>query len=242
MSDQEKRVNGLWIGKALSEMELLTLKSFLDQGHQFILWVYEDLDTKLPDGAELKDANEILDKRHVFKYPEDGPLGWSKGSYAGFSDIFRYKLLYEVGGWWVDMDVTCLKPFDFVEPYFFRNHWKYPVVGNVMKCPTGSELMKQCFQKTIKHVTAENNEWHKPIKILNDTIEGLGLMHFRKLGLFNSDQAEFLELYFKEPSPFPHDWYGVHWCKACQEMRYTERSTFNQLLKKYNIEREPREC
>jgi hypothetical protein len=30
-----------------------------------------------------------------------------KGTYAGFSDLFRYKMLFDRGGWWVDTDVVC---------------------------------------------------------------------------------------------------------------------------------------
>lgn len=232
-------INSLWIGNKLSEMELLTLESFIHHGHEFTLWVYGELDTPLPDGVKQRNANEILNQQYVFNYPDDGPLAWSKGSYAGFSDIFRYKLLYELGGWWVDMDVTCLKKFDFDELYFFRNHWKYPVVGNVMKCPKGSELMKLCFEKALQEVTAANDDWHKPIEILNEAINQLGLTHYRKLGLFNTDQAEFLELYFKEPSPFPRDWYGVHWCKASRELKYTDRSAFNLLLNQHGLPGSP---
>ena len=33
------------------------------------------------------------------------------GSLAAFSNLFRYKLLLERGGWWVDTDVICLRPF-----------------------------------------------------------------------------------------------------------------------------------
>jgi mannosyltransferase OCH1-like enzyme len=29
------------------------------------------------------------------------------GSYAGFADHFRYKLLLEKGGWWPDLDMPC---------------------------------------------------------------------------------------------------------------------------------------
>src|SRR5262249_53705507 len=34
--------------------------------------------------------------------------GFGKGSPAAFGNLFRYKLLAERGGWWVDTDVVCL--------------------------------------------------------------------------------------------------------------------------------------
>ena len=64
----------------------------------------------IPEGVIIGDANEILDKKYIFKH-------WS-GNYATFADIFRYKLLYERGDWWVDLDLICLKPLPKVN-YFF---------------------------------------------------------------------------------------------------------------------------
>ncbi len=110
-------VNGMWVGAHLSLMELLTLKCFVDHGHRFLLWTYGQIpQDELPEGVELRDASSIIPAREVFSYRR-GPHA---GSYAGFSDIFRYNLLHDRGGWWVDMDVACLKSFDFPEPYVFR--------------------------------------------------------------------------------------------------------------------------
>jgi hypothetical protein len=49
----------------------------------------------------------VIDESRIFTYNS----GWGKGSYAGFADLFRYHLLYQKGGWWVDTDIICLKPF-----------------------------------------------------------------------------------------------------------------------------------
>ena len=37
------------------------------------------------------------------------------GSYAAFADLFRWKLMYDAGGYYVDTDVLCLQRFDFKE-------------------------------------------------------------------------------------------------------------------------------
>ena len=108
-------VHGLWIGDWLGPMQLLTIKSFMAHGYDFHLWAYNQNVAPLPAGVELKDAGELIPENQVFKYPPNGPLdvSFGTGSYAGFSDIFRYKVLYEHGGWYTDMDVTCLKRPDF---------------------------------------------------------------------------------------------------------------------------------
>lgn len=43
----------------------------------------------------------------------------SSGSLAVFADWFRYRLLAERGGLWVDTDVVCLRPFDHAGPEIF---------------------------------------------------------------------------------------------------------------------------
>ena len=55
----------------------------------------------------LMDANQIIPEKDIFTA--------HGGSYAIFSDWFRWSLLYEKGNFWVDMDVICLKPFVFNE-------------------------------------------------------------------------------------------------------------------------------
>jgi hypothetical protein len=102
-------VHGLWINGNMTSLELLTIHSFIDHGYEFHFWTYNQSIQDLPQSVLLKDANEIIPTKEVFQYSNENQFGHGKGSYAGFSDIFRYKLLYEYGGWWTDMDITCLK-------------------------------------------------------------------------------------------------------------------------------------
>lgn len=69
-------------------------------GFTFHLWAYDKKIAPVPFGVLLEDANEIIPEDRVFKYPENGQIDvkFGVGSYAGFSDIFRYKVLYEYGG------------------------------------------------------------------------------------------------------------------------------------------------
>lgn len=236
LDDSNRVVNSLWIGEELSFLELLTLKSFVANGHVFHLWTYNPLKTELPKGVVLCNAESILPRSSVFKYPNNGTIDWGSGSYAGFSDIFRYKLLYDKGGWWVDMDVTCLKPLNFDVPYFFRNHWKFPVVGNIMKVPKGSLVMKECFDIALVEVTESNPEWHRPIEILNEAIERNDLLKYRQLGLFNLDMFHNIECYLSGDYPIPADWYGIHWINSSKKITFRKSCTLAKLLIKHNVE------
>ena len=135
-TDMNKTIQGLWVGAALSVMEQLSIASFLNNGHEYHLYVYDEL-KNIPVGTVVKDANEILPSSRVFQYKQ-------YPSYAGFSNFFRYKLLLERGGWWADTDTICLKEFDFKENYVFSSevHKGLEVINSgIVKAPAGSEVM-----------------------------------------------------------------------------------------------------
>ena len=85
-------------------VEQLSIASFLRHGHEFHLYTYGDV-SGIPDGTQVRDANEIVPEKDVFIY--------RNGNYAIFADWFRWALLFEKGNYWVDTDVVCLKPFVF---------------------------------------------------------------------------------------------------------------------------------
>ncbi|PLX06549.1 MAG: hypothetical protein C0596_14555 [Marinilabiliales bacterium] len=210
MRPENITVNALWIGKKLMPTELLTIRSYIDHGHKFVLWAYDNIETTLPDGLIIKDASDVIPKERVFNYKNSNQFGHGKGSYAGFSDIFRYKLLYEYGGWWTDMDVTCLKPLDFEEGYVFRTHHSLPMVGNVMKCPAGCELMKKCFDEASEKVDENNTDWHLPIEILVNNVIDLGLEKYIR-EFSNPDSWNLIRKFLKKGHSIPENWYIIHW-------------------------------
>lgn len=131
-----KTIQGLWIGPELSAMEQLSVSSFLLNGHDYHLYVYDEM-KQIPVGTVLKDANQILPYSRVFQYKQ-------QPTYAGFANFFRYKLLLERGGWWTDTDTICLKPFDFSEEYVFSSeisNGRQVVTSGILKALAGSEVM-----------------------------------------------------------------------------------------------------
>src|ERR1700678_418306 len=123
-------------------MERLCIESFLQNGHPFHLYVYEDV-AGVPAGTELRDANQILPASRIFQYYEHA-------SYSGFSNFFRYKLLLEFGGWYTDTDMVCLRPFDFESDYVFSSQGiRTPRMVNcgVMKAPPASDIMARAWNE-----------------------------------------------------------------------------------------------
>jgi hypothetical protein len=209
LTTNNKIVHGLWIGQTLSSLELLCIRSFLAIGHEFHLWLYDLLETPIPSEVIIEDASLIISRNKVFYYNNKNQFGHGEGSYAGFSDIFRYKLLYEKGGWWTDMDVVCLKPFDFPEPYVFRTHHELRIVGNIMKCPAGSDLMNECYKAAILQVTADSKDWTLPIRILNDHICKFGLNTFMK-EFTNPDSWLYITKILLFKVRIPSHWHALH--------------------------------
>jgi len=108
-------VQSLWIGQRLSTMERLAISSFQRQGHEFHLYVY-DRPEGVPEGTIVLDANQVLPAAKIFKHRE-------YDTYATYASHFRLELLHERGAWWVDLDVICLKPFQFQGEYVFGGEW-----------------------------------------------------------------------------------------------------------------------
>jgi hypothetical protein len=134
----------LWIGGELSTLERLAMLSHVRVGHEYHLWVYEPI--RVPRGVIVEDASRILGRASIFRY-ETGP---GKGSVSAFSNVFRYRLLFECGGWWCDTDLVALKRFDFETDYVFASQVNVDgtvsAASGIIKAPRRSALMERCFE------------------------------------------------------------------------------------------------
>ena len=100
-------ITSLWVGDKLNSLARLSIKSFLDNGYDFHLYVYNDL-PNIPDGCIIKDANSIIPQNQIFYV-----LNGHHKSLANFSDIWRFTFLYDHGGIWTDLDNVILKRVEF---------------------------------------------------------------------------------------------------------------------------------
>lgn len=130
-------VQSLWIGPRLSAMERLCINSFLKAGHEFHLYAYGWVED-VPVGTIVKDANDIIPANEIFSV---------RGGFSSFSDFFRWKLVLDKGGWWVDTDTVCLRPFVFGGDYTFVGGLGKPGSGDcvssgMFSAPAGSPIMR----------------------------------------------------------------------------------------------------
>lgn len=231
MEEHENSVHGMWIGK-IGPMELMTLKSFTDNGAVFNLWVYEKPLMRLPKGVVIHDANEIIPEDKIFKYPKEMHFGFCQDTVVGFSELFRYKVIYEHGGWWSDMDVTCLKPLSLITtPYFFRFHGTLSLVGNIFKCPPKSKLMKSCYETTSEEINEFTDDIFQAIEIMCYYVRFYGLRKYIHKDLCNLDKIWDMEPFFKGNDPLPEKWHFVHWMRSVLvHYPYNHNSTLGKLL------------
>jgi len=168
-----KCVQSLWIGGQLSKVEQLCVQSFIDNGHEFHLYAYEEI-KNAPKAAQIFDARTIIGEDAIFKYK----TGWGKGSVSGFADLFRLLMLQKNGGWWVDMDIICLKPLDLKQDIVVCSSYEGeygPLVNNcVVKAPLNSVLINYCLNeiaaidlKTMSFGLAGPFLFQKAVKELN---------------------------------------------------------------------------
>lgn len=122
-------VYGLWIGSNLSKIEQLCIRSFQDHGHHFVLYTYGELQN-VPPGTEVRDGAAIVSRAELAPFQRGGTL-------AGFSDLFRWEMLRQHGGYWIDMDMVCLAPFDFSQDIIFGYQQDNIPAQGVLRFPPG---------------------------------------------------------------------------------------------------------
>ena len=124
-SEDNRAVQGLWVGGRLSALERLCVRSYCAHGHEFHLYHYDELhNVPRIDGLRLINAEEILPHTAVFRH--------RKGSLAYFADRFRFELLRQCGGWWADMDTVCVRPLDIGAQVAFSRDFKPKRLWNGM--------------------------------------------------------------------------------------------------------------
>jgi Alpha 1,4-glycosyltransferase conserved region len=134
-----------WWGESLSPYEWLSLKSFIDFGHDFDLYTF-DPRLAVPAQVRLRDAAELASRDEFFVYQD----GFGKGSPAAFANLFRYRLLAERGGWWVDTDVVCLSADIPDYPRFVARQDDDFVNIAVMRFAPHDPVMLKCLGRAIE--------------------------------------------------------------------------------------------
>jgi hypothetical protein len=206
-------IQSLWIGTDLSSLERVSIQSFLDHGHQYHLYAYQEL-ANVPAGAVLKDANEIFSASLIFQYSDHK-------TYAAFSNVFRYKLLLERGGVWADTDVISLRPFDLADEHVFASEVAQRRDGGppdiiagtcLIKAPIGSPAMALALEICLSKDWSTVRWGEIGPRLLNQVVAGQGLQRFiQPPAVFCCiGPLDWLRLIDPQPPSLPAEAYALH--------------------------------
>jgi hypothetical protein len=153
MANKKMIVHTLWVGEELPRLAYLSLESFVKHGFQVNLFCYNNL--KAPKGVKIKRADSIMVEEEIFSYTAGH---FNLGSTCAFSNMFRYKVVYKLGGYWSDLDIIVLKPFSFKEDLVFVEqghnpdyppHYSDTIVASCFfgAKKVGEKIFKDCYNK-----------------------------------------------------------------------------------------------
>jgi hypothetical protein len=202
----------LWIGNRLSSMEVLSIESFLRFGYEYQLYCYDEI-ANVPRGAKVCDAREILPATEIFYHQGS----FANGSPACFSDMWRYKLLLERGGWWVDTDVVCVRPFQFAGEHVIghqRDGGQRCLNNAVIRAPARSPLAKYCYE-ACQSIDRETIQWGATgPKLVQAAVLALGMGDCIEPpeAFYEIDYSDIGRLF--SDCQLPEETYGVHLWQA----------------------------
>ncbi len=234
-------IYSFWISGPLQPINLLTIRSFKAMGHRLIIYSY---DLTITTECEVRDARLIMPESELVIYTH--MLGGNpRFKFGAAAERLKAEMLYHLGDWHVDLDVTCLIPFTYPMapggkslnemPYVLRPHAK-GVVANIIKAPRQSELARLYIEHT-KTIKADNRIWEASFNGLNQIVNRLRLENNIAPKEILGDDTDpywrwFITYADVVPTPQLH---AIHWCNA-MGLTPHYKSFLASLYKKYNIE------
>ena len=128
----------------------------------------------IPEGTAIKDGNEILHESLIFQYRD-------QKSFSAFANFFRYKLLLEKGGWWVDTDTVVSSHSTFLVNMSFpprRSTTRSWSTSSVVKAPQGAPAMSYAWS-VCRSQQPENLVWGEVgPRLMAESVKKLSLQRF----------------------------------------------------------------
>ena len=196
-------MQSLWVGKSLGPLEQLSIRSFLAHGHTFHLYTYENVEG-VPNEVVIRDANKILPQATIKDFP----------IIQQFADWFRYNLLYQRGGWWVDVDTVCLRPFIFPEDIvvseegFTRSTLCIPC--SPLKVPAGSDFAKWLVDEAHKENWQNMNYCAIGPNLVTRAVQHFGLHYYPWVTFNPIPVGQFLRYFDPAGFEFSKNTYAAH--------------------------------
>lgn len=143
---EKAKIGSLWIGGDLSWIEVASIQSFLDTGHDYTLYTYDAVGN-VPEGATIADARDVWDTEEII-YHETAK------SPAIHADVFRVMMVATTDKIWADTDIIAIRALPAnLEWYIGFERTDRPLLGNaILGMPKNSKTL----QRLHDFLTAEN--------------------------------------------------------------------------------------
>ena len=175
-----KHFHFIWIGTKMPEEYAIFYENWktLHPTFKFTLWS----ETEILQEKEL--VEELKKIQSVYEKPDGSVLPIERITFAVFTDIIRYYLLFKYGGIYVDMDADCIKPIDELLPLCNKEcsilinstndltHFKTqkpklitnnpcPINNNFIISPQNNKFFEMIFRNSIDRVLQVCNNYIK---------------------------------------------------------------------------------
>ena len=153
--DPQPIARGFWHGPPLGPYQLLCLRSFASRGICVEVFSY-DSEFAVPEWVISRDAREIFPTERVLEYQ----VGFGRGSPSLHANLFRYIMLHQLGGWWIDLDVILMRPTLPESEFFFARFGDSTTRLNtaVLKFPSKHPLMAEAIARS-ETIGEHASEW-----------------------------------------------------------------------------------
>ena len=231
--------NSLWIGDKLLPQNIISINSFLQNGFDYNLYVYDDV-KNIPLGVNVLDANDILPESRIWVYKK----GFNKGGVSGYSCEFRYQFLYNRGGLFVDTDIVLLKQFDLDKSFIFISELNE--AGDTIT--TNSVIYSQSTTASIWSEALDDISYRNKARLrhgevgpilLNNLVKKYNLEKYVLLPHTFCSVGYFETLKLIDGTQLTEDAIGIHLCDAINDLdnidikTYPYVSIIEQLKRKY---------
>tara|TARA_Y100001937_G_scaffold126171_1_gene194777 strand:+ start:147 stop:758 length:612 start_codon:yes stop_codon:yes gene_type:complete len=153
-------VNGFWFGE-LGEVQQKCIDSWENNGYEFKLW-------------DESNCDWIVSTDEYFTYKH----GHSKGTPVAFSNLFRAELLFQQGGLYVDLDMLCLKPYEFNKRFVFSEQvdsgWDYHVATSIIYSKNSGEQIFKDWASRIRKIGENSSHGDLGPNLLTPLVEQYG--------------------------------------------------------------------
>lgn len=156
-------VCSFWMG-SLSNLEITSIKSFIYNGFDVVLYTYEPEALKNSINLKnliIKDASCVISNALYEKVFDKSTI---KGRYtqpSWFADMFRYKMLYDNGGVWFDLDIICVRPFSVDKTMLVMQKDDDCSINNNFICvEKGDKLIKCALDKCMENFKNDTKRSH----------------------------------------------------------------------------------